>query len=117
MQVHQARINLIQGKAQVEASHEAVRLAQVTLDAERKKLDAGLSTSYNVVLRERDLATAQYAEVQALAGYAKALVAIDQAMGTTLDRNGIHLDDAFNGTVDGGAAPTGSASTRAGAGK
>jgi len=47
-----------------------VRLAQLSLDAERIKLFNGLSTSYNVVLEERDLVTAQYADVQAAAAYA-----------------------------------------------
>jgi outer membrane protein len=99
LQVRQARIGLIQGRVQVEAAHEAVRLAQLTLDAERKKLAAGLSTSYNVVLRTRDLASAQYAEVQAEDAYAKALVAIDQSTGTTLERNGIELGEAVSGIV------------------
>ena len=99
MQVQQARIGIIQGKSQVEAAQEAVRLAQLTLDGEHKKLEVGISTSYNVVLRERDLVTAQYAEVQALDAYVKALVALDQATGTTLDRNGIQLNDALSGTV------------------
>ena len=99
MQVQQARIGIIQGKSQVEAAQEAVRLAQLTLDGERKKLEVGISTSYNVVLRERDLVTAQYAEVQALDAYVKAMVALDQATGTTLDRNGIQLNDALSGTV------------------
>jgi len=98
-QVLQARIGIIQGKSQVEAAQEAVRLAQLTLDGERKKLEVGISTSYNVVLRERDLVTAQYAEVQALDAYVKALVALDQATGTTLDRNAIQLNDALSGTV------------------
>jgi outer membrane protein TolC len=97
--VRQARIGLIQGKATVEAAREAVRLAQLTLDAEKKKLDAGLSTSYNVVLRTRDVVSAQYALVQAEDAYAKALVAMDQSTGTILDRNGIELKDAINGTV------------------
>jgi outer membrane protein len=97
--VQQARINLIQGREQVAAAREATRLAQVSLDAERIKLRNGLSTSYNVVLRERDLVTAQYAEVQAVDTYAKALVAMDQSMGTTLDRNHINLDDALTGTI------------------
>ena len=104
LQVRQARVAIIQGKSQVAAAHEATRLAQLTLDAERKKLQAGLSTSYNVVLRERDLVTAQYAEVQALDAYAKALVAIDQSMGDLLERNGIQLSDALTGTV--GTTPT-----------
>jgi len=104
LQVRQSRIGLIQGRAQVAAAHEAVRLAQVTLDAERKKLDAGLSTSYNVVLRTRDVATAQYAEVQAVSAYALALVAMDQSTGTSLERNGIQLQDAVSGNVS--AQPT-----------
>jgi outer membrane protein len=97
--VQQSRIGVIQGRAQVQAAHEAVRLAQLSLEAEREKLSAGLSTSYNVVLKERDLVTAQYAEVQAADTYAKAMVAMDQATGTTLERNGIHLADAVTGTV------------------
>jgi hypothetical protein len=52
-----------------------------------------------VVLRDRDLVAAQYAEVQALTAYAKSLVAIDQALGATLERNGISLADASSGSV------------------
>jgi outer membrane protein TolC len=99
LQVRQSRIGLIQGKAQVESAREAVRLAQLTLDAEKKKLDAGLSISYNVVLRTRDVVSAQYALVQAEDLYAKALVAMDQSTGTILDHNGIELNDAVTGTV------------------
>ncbi|HTS30657.1 MAG TPA: TolC family protein [Bryobacteraceae bacterium] len=99
LSVRQARVGIIQGRAQVLAAHEAVRLAQLTLEAERKKLEIGASTSYNVVLRERDLVTAQYADVQALDAYARALVAIGQAIGDTLERNRIQLGDAVSGTV------------------
>jgi outer membrane protein len=99
VQVQQSRIGLIQGKAQKEAAHEAVRLAQVSLAAERVKLQNGLSTAYNVILQERDLVSAQYAEVQVSTTYAKALVAMDQATGTTLDRNGIRLNEALTGTI------------------
>ena len=99
LQVRQARINLIQGQSQVQAAHEAVRLAQLTLDAERQKLSVGLSTAYNVVLRQRDLATAQYADVQALDAYAKSLVALDQSTGVTLDHNQIQLNDALSGEL------------------
>jgi outer membrane protein TolC len=99
LQVRQARINLMQGKAQVEAAHEAVRLARLTLDAERKKLELGLSTTYNVILRDRDLVSAQYAEVQAVTAYARSLVAMDQATGTILDRHRIELIDAMQGSV------------------
>jgi outer membrane protein TolC len=99
LQVQQSRIGVIQGRAQVQAAHEAVRLAQLSLAAEREKLNAGVSTSYNVVLKERDLVTAQYAEVLAADTYAKSIVSMNQAMGTTLERNGIQLEDAVTGTV------------------
>jgi outer membrane protein len=99
LNVAQSRIALLQGREQVDASREATRLAQVSLDAERVRLRNGLSTSYNVVLRERDLVTAQYAEVQMIDAYAKALVAMDQALGTTLERNDIQLNEAITGNV------------------
>ena len=104
LQVLQARIGLIQGKVQVDAAHEAVRLAQESRDAEREKLQAGLSTAYNVILKERDLVTAQYTDVQVRGAYANALVAMDQAMGTTLERNGIRYEDTVSGVLT--ALPT-----------
>jgi outer membrane protein TolC len=99
LQVQQSRIGLIQGKVQVEAAREATRLALESRDAEREKLREGLSTAYNVILKERDLVTAQYAEVQVEAAYANSLVGMDQATGTTLDQNGIRLEDAISGIV------------------
>ena len=56
---------------------------------ERKRLTAGLSTSYNVILVERDLFAAQLALVQARDVYAKARVALDQAMGVRLNTTSI----------------------------
>ena len=52
-----------------------------------------------MILRQRDLTTAEYAEVQAVDAYAKALVEMDRSTGTTLDRNGILFDDALAGSV------------------
>jgi outer membrane protein TolC len=99
LEVRQAVIGLVQGKAQVEAAHEAARLAQETLEAEQKKLQAGVSTPYQVILRERDLVDAQRTEVATVSGYAKALVEMDRSMGTTLDRNGILINDALSGNL------------------
>ena len=90
---------LRQGKSQIAAAQEAVRLNQLRLDAENEKLSVGLSTSYNVILVQRDLFSSQLAEVQARDTFAKALVALDQAEGMTLDRNHISLDDAIRGRV------------------
>lgn len=97
--VRQAMVGLVQGKAQVEAARKATAFAQQTYDDEEKKFSVGMSTYYNVNLRQRDLTSAQYAEVQALDAYAKALVAMDQARGKMLERNGISFDDALRGTI------------------
>lgn len=103
--VRQAMIGLVQGKAEVEAAHEAVVLGQESLDAEQKKLSLGETSFYNVILQQRDLTTAQYAEIQAADAYAKALVAMDQARGGMLERNGMTFNDALSGTITKTPAP------------
>jgi outer membrane protein TolC len=93
--VQNALIAATQSKAQVAAAREAVRLEEQLVKAEQTKLAAGLSTSYNVILIQRDLLTAQLAEVQARDAYAKARVTLDQAMGVTLQTAHVSLDDAL----------------------
>ncbi|HEY1754659.1 MAG TPA: TolC family protein [Bryobacteraceae bacterium] len=97
--VQNALIGVTLGRAQVNAARGAVRTNEQKTDAEKKRLTAGLSTSYNVILVERDLFAAQLAEVQARDTYAKAKVALDQAMGITLDTNHINLDEALKGSL------------------
>jgi len=99
LEVRKGIIGLIQGKAQVEAAHQAVRLARAIYEGEQNKLDAGASTSYQVILRERDLISAQQAEVSAMVGYSKARVEMDRSMGRVFDNNGIVYSDALNGTI------------------
>jgi outer membrane protein len=97
--VQNALIGVTLGRAQVRAARGAVSTNQQKTDAEKKRLTAGLSTSYNVILVERDLFAAQLAEVQAQDVYAKAKVALDQAMGVTLNTHHINLDEALKGTL------------------
>jgi hypothetical protein len=68
-------------------------------EGEQERLLAGVSTSYQVILRERDYTTAQQAEVSATVTYAKALVELDRARGSTLERNGIEYPDALSGKI------------------
>jgi outer membrane protein TolC len=99
LEVRQAVISVQQGQAQVDAAHRARDLAERTAAAEREKMLVGISTAYDVVLRERDLDGAQQADLAAEAGYARALVDLDRATGTILERNGIVLNDAELGRV------------------
>ena len=95
--VRNALIALQQDRAQVAAAEKARSLAQQTLDAEQKKYQLGSSTSYNVVLRSRDLTAAQGTALRAQANLAEALVNFNQAMGRTLEVNHITVADALRG--------------------
>jgi outer membrane protein len=99
LEVRQALVNLTEGMAEVEASNEALRLANQALDAERSKLEVGASSTYNVILRQRDLAGARQAQIAASSAYAKALVDMQRASGATLKENGIELSDALKGEM------------------
>lgn len=74
-------------------------LEQQLLDAEQKKFSLGASTTFLVVQQQRDLATAQSAEIAALVAYSNARVAFDQTLGTTLDVNHVSLQEAVSGRV------------------
>src|SRR5438034_1415770 len=99
LEVRQAMVNLTQGRAQVEAANEAVKLADQVLDAERTKLESGVSTTYNVILRQRDLVAARKAHIETSVTYAKALVELHRSTGGTLKENGIELRDALTGEI------------------
>jgi len=81
LEVRKAVIGLVQARAQVEAARKAAELSEQVWAAERARLLEGLSIPYDVIRRQRDFHSAQYAEVQARANYAKALVERDRATG------------------------------------
>ena len=99
LEVRKAIIGLIQGKAQVEAAQKAAKLAREMWEGEKIKLEAGASTSYDVILRERDYISAEYAKVGAMITYVKAMVEMERARGVTLERNGIEYADALSGIL------------------
>jgi len=115
--VRNALIALQQDKAQVAAAAKARELAQQTLNAEQKKYQLGSSTSYNVVLRARDLTAALGTELRAKANLEEAVVNLDQALGRTLDTNHIIVADALRGNLTHEPNIPGTPGWDAGAGK
>jgi outer membrane protein len=97
--VQNAQIGLQQGRAQYQSAIKQRVLQQQTVDAEQKKLAVGASTTYNVILTQRDLVTAESNEMAAMSAYAKAKVEVDRATGQTLYNNNISLEEAFQGVV------------------
>src|SRR6185369_16794653 len=97
--VQNAQTGVSNARAQLAAAQKAQQLQQQTLDAEQKKLELGASTTYNVILAERDLVTAQSNTVADEAAYAKARVELDRATGQILYNNNVSLSEAAKGVV------------------
>jgi outer membrane protein TolC len=89
--VTNAAINVQSGVERVQAAQAARELAQKTLEAEQSKFEVGMSTNYNVILAQRDLATAQSNELNAILNYRKSLVELERVQQTTLSNLGITL--------------------------
>jgi outer membrane protein TolC len=101
--VTNAAVTATTAAERVEAAQAARELAQKQLEAEQSKFEVGMSTNYNVIQSQRDLATAQNNELQAVLNYRKALVELERLQQTTLQNLGVTVINAGGG---GGAATT-----------
>jgi len=97
--VRNAQFSLQQNRAGVEAARAAADFARQSLDAEQKKLLAGVSTSTLVLQNQSALATTESNLVSAMAAYEKSRVELDRATGLLLDHAGILVADAERGQV------------------
>jgi outer membrane protein TolC len=97
--VSNALIALTQSRARVQAAQRGVTLAQKTFDAEQLRLEAGVSTPFQVIQTQRDFIAAQANQAQALSSYAKALVEMARTTGSTLEKANIEVEEAKLGEV------------------
>lgn len=74
----------------IETTRSARIMAEKQLQAERERLNVGLSTTRFVLDFQRDLATAQGNELRAIVDYNKSLSNLTRMMGTTTDK--YHID-------------------------
>ena len=100
LDVRNAYIALTQDRAQVQAASKARELQQETFNAEQKRYQLGASTVYNVILTQRDLITAQGAELRALANLVEAKANYERAVGRTLEVNRVTIADAKHGQIE-----------------
>jgi len=89
--VTNAAVSVQSNAERVQAAQAARELAQKQLDAENSKFEVGISTNYLVVLAQRDLATAQNNELQAILAYRKSLVELERLQQTTLQNLNVTL--------------------------
>lgn len=99
IEVRNAQFALDQTGARVEAARKARDLAQRTFDITKKEQELGAGSIYQTLSAQRDLSLAELDLVSAMTTYQKAKVELDRTTGTTLDHNGILIQDAISGVV------------------
>ncbi len=77
----------------IDAAAKARELAERNLDAEQKKFANGMSTNYQVLQIQEDLAAAMAAELQSRVAYRKSMVGYNVSTGTLLDAMGVVLQE------------------------
>jgi outer membrane protein len=89
--VTNAATNVQSNVERVQAAQVAREFAQRTLEAETSKFEVGMQTNYFVVQAQRDLATAQNNELQAILAYRKSLVELERLQQTSLTTSNITI--------------------------
>ncbi len=81
----------------IQAAKKSTELATKQLEAEQKRYELGVSTSFQVLQFQEDLVNAEQRETQAFVDHRKALLRLQKATGTLLEDNDILVDP---GTFD-----------------
>ena len=87
-------------RERIEAATVSRELAEEQLQAEESKFEVGLSTNFFVLQSQRDLATAQDAELRAILDYQRARIEFERTQRASLGATGIAL---VGGAIGGGA--------------
>lgn len=84
LDVRQAVRDLKTAREQIAVTQAQIASAQATLDAELKRLEVGISTSFQVLQFQENVATAQDQHIRAVVGYNRAAIRLERARGTML---------------------------------
>ena len=98
IEVRNAQYALEQNAARVSAAQKARDLAQRTFEIMQKEQTLGAGSTFQTMTAQRDLAVAKLDLVTARTVYEKAKVELDRATGSTLEHNGVEIQDAIKGT-------------------
>jgi outer membrane protein TolC len=79
------------GGKRIEAARKNVELQEKKLDAEQKKFENGMSTSFEVLTFQNDLADAELALIRAALDYTRAQTSLERAKGTLLEARNLSI--------------------------
>lgn len=91
LEVRKAARKITTDKKRVQAARIASKLAEEKLSAEEKKFEVGLSTSFNVLEFQTDLAEEQSKELKAIIDFNKSKIEFRKVMATTLDEYNVRM--------------------------
>jgi outer membrane protein len=94
--------NVQTNQQRVRSAAASRELQERKLEAEEKKLAAGMSTSFFVFQAQRDLSAARVAEIQAVSDYNKSLVDFEAVQLVPLDGRGFVITTAGQGAIQTG---------------
>jgi outer membrane protein TolC len=103
-QVRGAARNVVTFQKSVQSARASRELQEKKLEAEEKKLAAGMSQSFFVFQAQRDLAVARVTEIQAIANYNKSLVDFQAVQEVPLGGGGGSITTAGSGAVQTGGS-------------
>ena len=96
-EVTNAALRIASIRERIEAATASRELAEEQLQAEESKFEVGLSTNFFVLQSQRDLATAQDAELRAILDYQRALIEFERTQRAALGAAGIALVGGTSG--------------------
>jgi outer membrane protein TolC len=92
VEVREAIRQIVTDKKRVQVARVARRLAEEKLSAEEKKFEVGLSTSFNVLEFQTDLAEQQSKELKAVIDFNKAKIKFRKVLATALEQYNIQMN-------------------------
>jgi outer membrane protein TolC len=99
IEVRNAEYALEQTAARVDAAQKARDLAERTFEITQKEQNLGAGSTFQTLAAQRDVALSELDLLTAKTVYEKAKIELDRATGTTLEHNGIDIQEAIQGTV------------------
>jgi outer membrane protein len=91
VEVRKAVRGVDSGVKRIRAAEASVMLQRKKLEAEEKKFQNGMSTSFEVLTFQDDLSDSELARIRALVDYRVSLIALEKAQGTLLESRGLTL--------------------------
>jgi outer membrane protein TolC len=92
-EVRQAARQVASAAKQIEAARASVHFEERSLDAEKKRYENGMSSSFEITRIQQDLTGARSRQVTAIIAYRTALTTLQQVTGQLLSTYNVAIDD------------------------